>query len=152
MNKNLQKPTPQNQENIGPLVYSRLANVVYYTDKYLVQFCTILNLASWQHAKISSWKSIFSIWSLIATINFRKPVVGVNTADVKEKFTVARMPWPTNVAHIRFLAWPEYFNIFHISYSQYLPTIPTNLWISKSVKKAWEQKKLIKKYNKLPTN
>ena len=39
LNQNLQKPTPQNQENFGQLVCSRLANVAYYTDICPVQFC-----------------------------------------------------------------------------------------------------------------
>ena len=57
--QNLQKPTPQNQENFGQLVCSRLANVVYYTNApYNSEFGQLTT------AKISSWKSIFSIWSL----------------------------------------------------------------------------------------
>ena len=38
MYQNLQKPIPRNQENIGQLVCSRLANVAYYTDKCPVEF------------------------------------------------------------------------------------------------------------------
>ena len=38
MNRNLQKPTPRNQENIGQWVCSRLANVAYFVHKFPVQF------------------------------------------------------------------------------------------------------------------
>jgi len=38
LNKNLQKPTPRNQENIGELGCSRPAKVACYTDKCPVQF------------------------------------------------------------------------------------------------------------------